>query len=376
MPGENIFSKIFGCIIPCREETGYTELETSSDTGTQIHTVKIMWTIDNFDFHVMKKNTLKSNKTSATTDEECAWYLAFEPSDRALNRVDNLSSYFCIYFTGGKALAKSDVSILNGQQKPIMRKTFEMRELYNTLKFHISIPKELIITPENKLSLTICCSLSYSKIGKFDNDRCNTIAEPSTRQLCIPDSDHAEKIASLYDEGTFADVTLSTKIKNYSAHKAILAAHSPVFASMFEASAKKGKVTSVNISGIDEQVLGEILRYIYTGECENLDDLAHDLLIAADRYGLDRLKMICADVLYKQMSVQNATDLLVLADKRGLNELKSEAIKFIAAKYIEISNEETWQNAIKKKPHLVHDVNQELYRHSSARNLNNVKTSC
>lgn len=48
----------------------------------------------------------------------------------------------------------------------------------------------------------------------------------------------------------------------------------------------------LTITDIDGDVVGEMLRFIYTGRCERgLREYAGDLLVAADKYALHDLKV-------------------------------------------------------------------------------------
>jgi len=69
----------------------------------------------------------------------------------------------------------------------------------------------------------------------------------------------------------------------FEAHKAVLAARSPVFAAMFEHEMEERKKNRVEITDVDVEVLREMLRFIYTGKSNALDKMADDLLAAADK---------------------------------------------------------------------------------------------
>lgn len=69
----------------------------------------------------------------------------------------------------------------------------------------------------------------------------------------------------------------------FQAHKAVLAARSMVFAAMFEHAMEESKHNRVEITDVDHEVLREMLRFIYTGMASNLEDMAGDLLAAADK---------------------------------------------------------------------------------------------
>ena len=59
--------------------------------------------------------------------------------------------------------------------------------------------------------------------------------------------------------------------------------------------------------------------------------MAQHLLEAADRYGLERLKRICVDKVYTDISVDTVATTLALAEQHGCSELKSRCMKFILA---------------------------------------------
>jgi len=56
-----------------------------------------------------------------------------------------------------------------------------------------------------------------------------------------------------------------------------------VFAAMFEHQMEENKNNRVDIKDVEHDVLREMLRFIYTGNTANLEDMAGDLLAAADK---------------------------------------------------------------------------------------------
>lgn len=56
-----------------------------------------------------------------------------------------------------------------------------------------------------------------------------------------------------------------------------------VFAAMFEHAMEESKHNRVEITDVDHEVLREMLRFIYTGMASNLEEMAGDLLAAADK---------------------------------------------------------------------------------------------
>ena len=72
-----------------------------------------------------------------------------------------------------------------------------------------------------------------------------------------------------------------------------------------------------------------MLRFIYTGKAANLERMADDLLAAADKYALERLKVMCEEALCTNLSTENSAEVLILADLHSADQLKAQAIDFI-----------------------------------------------
>ena len=83
--------------------------------------------------------------------------------------------------------------------------------------------------------------------------------------------------------GKFADVTLVVEGQELKAHKAILAARSPIFAEMFANDEQKSRVI---IDDVSLEVFKELLYYIYTAKTDAYRQFAAELLAAADKVKL------------------------------------------------------------------------------------------
>ena len=65
-----------------------------------------------------------------------------------------------------------------------------------------------------------------------------------------------------------------------------------MLAAMFEHDMEEKKNSRVEVKDVEPEVMAELLRFIYTGKtAANLDTMAADLLAAADKYALERLKV-------------------------------------------------------------------------------------
>ncbi|TPP56080.1 Speckle-type POZ protein [Fasciola gigantica] len=144
-------------------------------------------------------------------------------------------------------------------------------------------------------------------------------------------------------------------LRQFEAHKAILAARSPVFAAMFEHGMEESRANRVEITDMEPDTLAEVLRYIYTGQVIGLDKLAHDLLAAADKYQLERLKTMCEEALVESLTVENACDILGLADTHNAEQLKAHTLEFIMLHAHDVCETEGYEQLVRHRPRLLNE---------------------
>ena len=166
----------------------------------------------------------------------------------------------------------------------------------------------------------------------------------SKHQIIVPAFDVGCKLGSALKEEYFTDVTLVVGSREFKAHKVILAVQSPVFRAMFESEMMESKSNRVEIDDIDQESMEEMLTFIYTGKAPNVGQMASKLLLPADKYQLDHLKVMCEEVLCRDVKVENVVDVLVLADKYSANQLKTICLKFIATHASETMQTQSWES--------------------------------
>ncbi|KAJ4788141.1 BTB/POZ and MATH domain-containing protein 2 [Rhynchospora pubera] len=123
------------------------------------------------------------------------------------------------------------------------------------------------------------------------------IVDATRKQFIVPTSDLHQHFGLLLESGEGADVTFEIDEEAFSAHKYVLAARSPVFRAQLFGSMIENKMDKITIEDMRADVFKIMLQFIYTdmlhSEVEVSFKMAQHLLVAADRYGLERLKVIC-----------------------------------------------------------------------------------
>ncbi|XP_031225072.1 speckle-type POZ protein-like isoform X6 [Mastomys coucha] len=220
-------------------------------------------------------------------------------------------------------------------------------------------------------------------------DSVNVSGHTNTNTLKVPQCRLAEDLGNLWENTRFTDCCFFVRGKEFKAHKSVLAARSPVFNAMFEHEMEECTklipswsasllvdeasllVNRVEINDLDPEVFKEMMRFVYTGKAPNLDKMADNLLAAADKYALERLKVMCEEALCSNLSVENVADTLVLADLHSAEQLKAQAIDFINRCSVlrqlgckdgknwnnnqatDIMETSGWKSMIQSHPHLV-----------------------
>ncbi|KAJ1269234.1 hypothetical protein BS78_07G195200 [Paspalum vaginatum] len=152
----------------------------------------------------------------------------------------------------------------------------------------------------------------------------------------VPPSNMGRKLGLLLDSKVGADVSFVVKGETFRAHRAILAARSPVFqAELFGSAA--GATPSIMLQHIEPATFKAMLVFMYTDELPGYDDrgdnflkILQDLLAAADRYAMDQLKLMCASKLWDNISEHTFASILVCAETNNCPELKSKCFEFFA----------------------------------------------
>ena len=164
----------------------------------------------------------------------------------------------------------------------------------------------------------------------------------------------ADDYVKIFAEDQFSDVLVECDGQAFKCHQVILSARSPVFMAMFQAGMKESKTKSVTIRDYNPEVVKEMLHFIYTGSLtdEISEEMAKDLLRAANQYHLDLLKGVCEEKLCSTLALGNSLEYLVLGDLHHASNLKAKALILVVTNMTDIVNTEDYKNFHKNHPDL------------------------
>ena len=208
---------------------------------------------------------------------------------------DYLSLYLLLVSSSNKSevRAKFKFSILNTKREET--KAMESQRAYRFVQgkdwgFKKFIRRDFLLDEANGLlpddKLTLYCEVSVVQ------DSINISRQSNAVQFNGSDCKLSEKLGKLFEDQRFTDVTLAVGAREFQAHKALLAARSPVFEAMFAHEMEERKHNRVEIMDVEPEVLHEMLRFIYTGKSDHLNKMADDLLAAADKVSISTYVII------------------------------------------------------------------------------------
>lgn len=126
---------------------------------------------------------------------------------------------------------------------------------------------------------------------------------------------------------------------------------------------KEDKESRIRVDDMDARVFRAMLHFVYTDTLPEMGDgdrtlMAQHLLVAADRYDLERLKRNCEDVLGSFVDTDTVATTLVIAEQHGCHVLKEVCLKFLRSpgNMIAVMETDGFNNLMTSCPSLVKEL--------------------
>ncbi|KAG8200572.1 hypothetical protein JTE90_000644 [Oedothorax gibbosus] len=179
----------------------------------------------------------------------------------------------------------------------------------------------------------------------------------------------SENYGNLMDNDDLKDFVLKCAGEEIRVHKCILAARSPVFATMFKSDMAEAQVNSVDIVDVEPGILRKLLKFTYSGQIDDFTNKeAGDLLYAANKYQLDILKEECIQNLKQNLSDKNVFDAIKFGDMFDQG-LKDRAIDFVVkhGSFAQLRETEGWKSLHAANPTLAMEITTAIVDHMQKR---------
>ena len=169
----------------------------------------------------------------------------------------------------------------------------------------------------------------------------------------------ADGLAKFCNENSFKDFELKCGDEIFPCHKVILASRSDVFEAMFsQESFAENKNNMSTIEDCNPETLALLLEFIYSDSLKNTSAYnSVDLLLLADRYNVEKLRIECERALAKSIDLSNAANLLSVASRITAPYLLKKVAKFIRSSCSrDLVNSEDWKEMVKTNPQAMNAV--------------------
>ncbi|XP_015906178.2 TD and POZ domain-containing protein 1-like isoform X1 [Parasteatoda tepidariorum] len=166
-----------------------------------------------------------------------------------------------------------------------------------------------------------------------------------------------ENLLRMFKEKKFSFVTLRTSTKEFSVHKAVLCARSPVFKAMFERKMKENDLNVVDIDDVESQTMTSLINFLHF---EPLGDLSWEaavkLYYAADKYDIKPLRKACVLRMKNELTNENICDSFVLANMHQDKDLMSCAGDYFCKHSKQILPSKKWKDFLLSYTELAAEV--------------------
>ncbi|CAL4997566.1 unnamed protein product [Urochloa decumbens] len=269
------------------------------------------------------------------------WAIRFYPDGFSANSLNHISVYLELMSKDTRARAGCDLSLVDQTTGlPTSMDKTDMR-VFNSGNFSRFAPQTDLFMNRVEFEaspylrddhLTIQCIVTVRKEPQVS-------APAVLNEIEVPPSNIALHLGNLLDAGDGVDVTFSVGGETFSAHKAVLAMRSPVFKAELFGRMREAKEQLVTIEEMQPEVFRSLLHFIYTDTLPGMDDpegdvnrdMIHHLLVAAGRYAVDRLKLVCQSILCKNLDAETVSATLALAYQHNCDRLKDICLEFITS---------------------------------------------
>ncbi|KAH7573698.1 hypothetical protein JRO89_XS03G0195000 [Xanthoceras sorbifolium] len=199
---------------------------------------------------------------------------------------------------------------------------------------------------------------------------------PKTYSIAVPPSDIGKHFGKLLEGGIGTDVNFEVDGEKFAAHKLVLATRSPVFRAQLFGPLKDQNTQCIKVEDMEAPLfcacktyradtddvkapftmfgaalfiaqkimvlLKTLLHFIYWDALPDMEEfmglsskgvstlMAQHLLAAADRYALERLKLLCEAKLCEDVAINTVATTLALAEQHHCFQLKNVCLKFVA----------------------------------------------
>lgn len=157
-----------------------------------------------------------------------------------------------------------------------------------------------------------------------------------------------------FTESKFCDVSIQVPDgREIRAHKCVLYSGSTVWRKLLNS---EDQLSVITVDDLERETIETLITFIYSGSVPKPATQINQLLIAAETYGVDGLKIWCERELMTSITIDSAITLLVLAHRYNAKNLFDEVWIFVMKHIAELKQRKEWKSAFFSYPELAFEL--------------------
>jgi hypothetical protein len=164
---------------------------------------------------------------------------------------------------------------------------------------------------------------------------------------CVLPSTLAADFKQIFNSPLGSDVTLAVEGHTgppIYAHRIILASRSDTFKAMLFQGMSESTQKDIVFKDISFSILSLLVEYLYTDTVEVNAQNVVDLFVAADKFQVNRLRSICENFFFQNISEENVCNVLELADRFHARQLRQYCVNWILSNFGEMLKNDDYLN--------------------------------
>jgi len=171
----------------------------------------------------------------------------------------------------------------------------------------------------------------------------------------VPQSTLVKDLKQYVNNQMLSDVTFIVEGIPIYAHK-ILCLRCPYFRNMLTGEYMESKASEIVIEDVGYQVFLLLLEYLYSDHVEVNIENSMEILCTAERFGVDRLKKICENVMIDAINLHTVSPILLAADGHNAEILRDRCLRFILDNFDEVSKTSSFEEMGRSNVELVFEI--------------------
>ncbi|KAF1777748.1 Kelch-type beta propeller [Phytophthora cactorum] len=174
-------------------------------------------------------------------------------------------------------------------------------------------------------------------------------------QLEIPESTLINDLRMLVNNDIMSDVTFIVEGIPVYGHK-ILCIRCNYFNAMLTGEMLESRAREIQITDVRRPIFISLMEYLYTDYLDVAVDVAMELFVTADRYGVERLKRICESKMLGSLCIENAASIFHAADLHNATVLRDQCVTFMLHNFDAVTKTDSFEEMGRTNVELVFEL--------------------